>query len=78
MCHVRVGQDVPDSLEASLAQIIANDRNDLESRSKLRLLRICKVLCADDIQEQLAIAVLGGADVDVLMYTLLGSKNDKP
>ena len=50
-----------ESLEASLLKLIRQDAKDFTAKSKLRLVRICKVLFADGVLMDLAVMVVAGA-----------------
>eukprot|EP00972_Heterocapsa_arctica_P114877 16444843-Heterocapsa_arctica.AAC.1 len=61
-------------LEAILEALVRADEQDYSAKSKLRLLRVCKVFCLPTAGWQLAIQLLALEQVDPLLYDLLGER----
>lgn len=65
------------SLEAELARRVATDANDFSSRNKLKLMRICKVLCNERVTYETAIYVMGESLIDDILYQMLGNGDNQ-
>ena len=63
---------VDEGLAASLERAIRADANDFNSRNRLRLLRVCRVLCPPDGAADAAIILQCLLTVDPILYELLG------
>ena len=90
MCSLGLGHGLPDALRQLLAtwdvnvtascekfleRLIAADQQDLASRNKLKLLRICRNLCGPSDVKEIALQLTTHRTVDRLMYSILGHKD---
>ena len=64
--------EVDPSPEGALARAIAIDTEDYASQNKLRLLRICKILCRPSLPWELAVLVAAQLPTQTLTFDLLG------
>lgn len=60
------------TLESDLRRLIEADSNDWAAKSKLRLLKICRLLCREDITPVLALTLTLSAIADGVLYAILG------
>lgn len=70
--YLQVAWGVPDTLEANLARIVAEDGTDMAAQGRLRLIRLCRVMCDPEVPRDLSLVVVTGAPLDDLMYALFG------
>ena len=70
--HMRHIWEVDSSLEQNLARVIAIDKEDFASLNKLRLLRMCKVLCKSSAPLDMAVGIVSTTPIDDIMYGLFG------
>ena len=70
--HMRHTWEVDFSLEQNLARVIAIDKEDFASLNKLRLLRMCKVLCKSSAPLDMAVGIVSTTPIDDIMYGLFG------
>ena len=75
---VKTSLALEDSLEASLAKLVAADRNDFSSTNKLRLLRITKVLCTGNTLMSLAIMAEAQLPVERMQSKVFGADRSRP
>ena len=68
---------VHEGLAASLARMVAADKDDFSSRQKLRLLRVCRLLCPAAAAVDLVIVFNCLLCAEPLLYDLLGDGNAK-
>ncbi len=59
-------------MEQNLARVIAIDKEDFASLNKLRLLRMCKVLCKSSAPLDMAVGIVSTTPIDDIMYGLFG------
>ena len=65
------------SMEAVLSRLVAASANDWSSRSKLRLLRMVRVLCPQEAPSFVAVHLAGVRHLDQIMFAALGDKTTK-
>jgi hypothetical protein len=66
-----------DGVIAALERAVAADEDDFKSKSKLRLLRVCKALCPERVGPTIALALQCVLAVDHIMYQVLGDGRRK-
>ena len=67
-----------EGLAAHLERLVRADADDFQSRNKLRLLRVCRVLCPPDAASDAAITLQCLLTVDPILYDLLTKKGGAP
>ena len=72
--NLKVLGAVQASMETELARLVAADAGDYAARSKLRLLRVCKVLCRDDASWKISVCILVLDIADRVLYAILGNR----
>ena len=70
--HMRHTWEVDFSLEQNPARVIAIDKEDFASLNKLRLLRMCKVLCKSSAPLDMVVGIVSTTPIDDIMYGLFG------
>ena len=69
---VQVSRNAGFGLETMLSKIIAADKGDFSSRTRLRLLRCCRVLCQREAVQQTATIICYHKPVDDIVKRFLG------
>ena len=69
--------DIDESIAAALERLVRADANDFKSRNKLRLLRVCRVLCPFEAAADVAVVLQCVLMVDPVLYDILGNKSDE-
>ena len=64
--------NVHEGVAAALERAVRADANDFSSRNRLRLLRVCRVLCPPDGAADVAIILQCLLTVDPILYELMG------
>ena len=62
-----------EGLIPTLERIVAADKNEFHAKSKLRLLRVCRVLCLPSSSWQVAVIMTTLAVIDTILYAVLGN-----
>lgn len=60
------------SLEGALARLMDADANEYSAKSKIRLFKICRVLCREDITTAMALTLATMMVADSVLYAFLG------
>ena len=69
---VQASWGLNDGLVPHLERLIAADMDDLQSRTRLRLIRVCKGFCPRDTACEFAILLCCLMCVEPLLYDILG------
>lgn len=64
--------DLSDGMWQTLSRIVSADREDFHSKSKLRLLKVCRGLCTSEAAHWMSILVTSLLAVDAALYDLFG------
>lgn len=70
--HMRNCWEVEFNLERDLARMLSIDKDDFSTMQKLRLLRVCKVLCKDSAALKMAMGMTTTSPADQVMYSVFG------
>jgi len=75
---LQVTLDATESLEGTLARLVAASKDDWSARSRLKLLKVCQALCPVSSSTDMALYMASVARLDRVLYTILGYGEDKP
>ena len=69
--------DVDASMITTLERLVAADSGDFSSQNKLRLLRICRTLCAPGAHVEMMLMVVTTKLADDMLYQILGHRRNR-
>ena len=69
---IQTREEAEESVAAHLERLVRADANDFTSRNKLRLLRVCRLLCPADAASDVAITLVCSLAVDPMVYDIFG------
>jgi hypothetical protein len=76
--QVKLEFSIDDGIEDQLLKAARLDANDFNTRNRLRMLRLCRVLCSDQTLSELSTMAVCGLPIEDLQYELFGRAGAKP